>query len=131
MVRARSCRSRMVGSDCLALGSSNTFRPSDSVLPSGRDTWDVEKGRRGGEEREEEREEGGGECVKGREGEGKEGGGCVEERGGEGEGGRRVCRRERGRRRGRRVCRRERGRRRGRGEAGRNVECSVGGRGCL
>ena len=104
LVRARSCRSRMVGSDCLALGSSNTIRPSDSVLPSGRDTWDVEKGSRGGE------------CVGGR------------DREGEG----RVCKRERGRRRGgRRVCRRERGRRRGRGEADRNVECSVGGRGCL
>ena len=34
----------MVGSDCFALGSSNTVSPSDSVLPSGRDTWDIEKG---------------------------------------------------------------------------------------
>ena len=37
----------MVGSDCFALGSSNTVSPSDSVLPSGRDTWDVEKGEEG------------------------------------------------------------------------------------
>ena len=40
----------MVGSDCFALGSSNTVSPSDSVLPSGRDTWDVEKGEEGREQ---------------------------------------------------------------------------------
>ena len=51
----------MVGSDCLALGSSNTISPSDSVLPSGRDTWDVEKGEERGRR---EREKGRGEDVR-------------------------------------------------------------------
>lgn len=35
LVRVLSCRSRTVGSDCLARGSSTTNRPAFSVFPSG------------------------------------------------------------------------------------------------